>query len=158
MKCKRIRRKLVAYLDGELRRKQKLLIKQHLTKCRECKKEADLLNKSFYLLKDQQRLKPSQGFETNLWEKIYSSEEKQLLPQAIFGRLAHLILPAAVAAALIIGVVVGSSVEKIIPSQTVKLEERYLTSIGFDSFQDLSPGSLPEIYLNLATAPEVENG
>lgn len=159
MKCKRIRRKLVAYLDGELEEKQKLSIKEHLTKCRECKKEADLLNKSFYLLKDQQRLKPSQGFEASLWERIHSSEEKQLLPQAIFGRFSRLILPAAVAATLIIGVVVGSSVEKIIPSETVKLEEeRYLTSIGLDSFQDLPSGSLPEIYLNLASAGEVENG
>ena len=158
MKCKRIRRKLVAYLDGELREKQKLLIKEHLTKCRECKKEADLLNKSFYLLKDQRRLKPSQGFEANLWERIYSTEEREPSPQAIFERLAHLLLPAAVVAALIIGVVVGNSVEKIIPSQTVELEEeRYLTSIGLDSFQDLPTGSLPEIYFNLATAPEVEN-
>jgi len=159
MKCKRLRRKLVAYLDGELEEKQKLSIKEHLTKCRECKKEADLLNKSFYLLKDQQRLKSSQGFEASLWERIYSLEKRQLLPQAIFGRLVHAALPAAVAAVLIIGVLVGSSVEKIIPSETVKLkEERYLTSIGLDSFQDLPTGSLPEIYLNLASAEEVENG
>jgi len=159
MKCKRIRRKLVAYLDGELREKQKLLIKEHLTECPECKKEADLLNKSFYLLKDQQRLKPSQGFEASLWERIHSSGERKLLPQAIFRRLVHAALPAAVAAVLIIGVLVGSSVEKIIPSETVKLEEeRYLTSIGLDSFQDLPSGSLPEIYLNLASAGEVENG
>jgi anti-sigma factor RsiW len=160
MKCKRIRRKLVAYLDGELEEKQKLPIKEHLTKCRECKKEADLLETTLYLLKDQQRLKPSQGFEASLWEKVHSSEEeKQLLPQAIFGRFSRLILPAAVAATLIIGVVVGNSVEKIIPSQTVNLgEEKYLTSIGLDSFQDLPSGSLPEIYLNLASAGEVENG
>jgi len=159
MKCKGIRRKLVAYLDGELEEKQKLSIKEHLTKCGECKKEADLLNKSFYLLKDQQRLKPSQDFEANLWERIYSLEKRQLLPQAIFGRLVHAALPAAVAAVLIIGVLVGSSVEKIIPSQTIKLkEERYLTSIGLDSFQDLPTGSLPEIYFNLASAGEVENG
>jgi predicted anti-sigma-YlaC factor YlaD len=159
MKCKRIRRKLVAYLDGELEEKQKLSIKEHLTKCRQCKKEADLLKKSFYLLKDQQRLKPSQGFEASLWERIHSLEEKQPLPQAIFRRLVHAALPAAVTAALIIGIVVGRSVEKIIPSQTVKLEEeRYLTSIGLDSFQDLLPGSLPEAYFNLAITPEVENG
>ncbi|MFQ6066383.1 MAG: anti-sigma factor family protein [bacterium] len=159
MKCKRIRRKLVAYLDGELEEKQNLSTKEHLTKCRECKKEVDLLSKSLCLLKDQQRLKPSEDFEANLWGRIHSAEEKKLLPQALFGRLAHLLLPTAVAAALIIGIVVGSSVEKIISSQSVALEEeRYFTSIGLDSFQDLSPGSLPEIYFNLATAPEVENG
>jgi len=159
MKCKRIRRKLVAYLDGELREKQELSIKEHLTKCRQCKKEADLLSKSFCLLKGQEHLKPSEDFLANLWERIYSLEERQLLPQAIFGRLVHAALPAAVAAVLIIGILVGSSVEKIIPSQTVKLkEERYLTSIGLDSFQDLPTGSLPEIYFNLASAGEVENG
>ena len=91
--------------------------------------------------------------------QIYGLEKRQLLPQAIFGRLVHAALPAAVTAVLIIGVLVGSSVEKIIPSPTVKLkEERYLTSIGLDSFQDLPTGSLPEIYLNLASAEEVENG
>lgn len=159
MKCKRLRRKLVAYLDGELREKQKLLIKKHLSQCAECRKEAHLLNESFCLLKGQDYLKPSEDFLANLWERIYSLEKRQLLPQAIFGRLVHAALPAAAAAALIIGVLVGSSVEKIIPSETVKLEEeRYLTSIGLDSFQDLPTGSLPEIYLNLASAEEVENG
>jgi anti-sigma factor RsiW len=160
MKCKRVRRKLVGYLDGEVEEKQKVLIEGHLKKCSECKKEADLLNKSFCLLKDQERLKPSEDFLASLWERVRSSEEeKQLLPQATFERLFHLLLPAAVAAALIIGVVVGNSVEKIIPSQTVNLrEEKYLTSIGLDSFQDLLPGSLPEVYFNLATASEVQNG
>lgn len=159
MKCKRLRRKLVAYLDGELREKQKLLIKKHLSQCAECRKEAHLLNESFCLLKGQDYLKPSEDFLANLWERIYCLEKRQLLPQAIFGRLVHAALPAAVAAVLIIGVLVGSSVEKIIPSPTVKLkEERYLTSIGLDSFQDLPTGSLPEIYLNLASAEEVENG
>ena len=159
MKCKRLRRKLVAYLDGELREKQKHLIKKHLSQCAECRKEAHLLNESLCLLKGQDYLKPSEDFLANLWERIHSSGERKLLPQAIFGRLVHAALPAAVAAVLIIGVLVGSSVEKIIPSQTVKLkEERYLTSIGLDSFQDLPTGSLPEIYLNLASAEEVENG
>jgi len=149
---------LVAYLDGELKEKKKLLIKEHLSKCAECKKEADLLNKTFYFLKNQERLNSSDDFETNLWERIYLAEKRQLLPQAIFGQLVHLILSAAVAAALIIGVIVGNFVGKTISSQTVKLEEeKYLTSIELDSFQNLPPGSLPEVYFNLATAGEIKN-
>ncbi|RLE07661.1 hypothetical protein DRZ78_02600 [Candidatus Aerophobetes bacterium] len=148
MKCKKIRKKLVAYLDGELEKKQRLLIEEHLLRCAECKKEVDLLSKTLYLLKDQQRLKPSEDFEANLWEKIYS-KERQVLPHFL-RRRAYLILPAAVAAALIIGVVIGNLLGKVISFQNVNLEEEYLSSIGLDNFQDLPPGSLPDVYFSLA--------
>ncbi|MEA1965629.1 MAG: zf-HC2 domain-containing protein [Candidatus Aerophobetes bacterium] len=158
MKCRKVKQKLVAYLDGELQERQKLLIEEHLSKCAQCKREADLLNKTFYLLKNQEHLKPSEDFEANLWKRVHSAEKRELLPQNIFGRLAHLSLPAAVAAALIIGVIVGNFMEKRVPSQNANLEEECLTSIGLDSFENLPPGSLPEIYFNLATTKEVENG
>jgi anti-sigma factor RsiW len=158
MNCKKVRRKLVAYLDGELREKEALSVKEHLTKCAECKKEADLLEKSFYLLTSPERIEPSEDFVDNLRERIHSLEESKSSPQPFLGRLSRLALPAAVAAALTIGVFVGSSVEKTIPSGTLTLEEeRYLASIGLDSFQDLPTGSLPEIYFNLASEGEVEN-
>lgn len=157
MKCQNIKRKLVAYLDREVEKKQKLLIKEHLSQCAECKKEADLLQKTFYILKDQQRLKSSADFEAHLWERIHRTKERQLRPQAIFERLDHLILPATVAVALIVGVVVGNLVEKITSLQMLKVqEEEYVTSIGLDNFQDFPPGSLPEIYFNLASTQEVE--
>ena len=51
MRCKRIRKKLAAYLDGELDERQKALVKRHLLECAKCRKEADLLGRISYLLK-----------------------------------------------------------------------------------------------------------
>jgi len=70
MKCKKVRRKLVAYIDGELEKKQELLVKRHLLKCAECRKEADLLSKTSHFLKSKQCLRPSKDFEVNLWKRI----------------------------------------------------------------------------------------
>lgn len=156
MKCKKVRKKLVAYIDEELKEKQRLLVERHLLECTECRKEADLLNKTFYFLKNQQPLEPSKNFEANLWKRIYSVEKKEAAPHPL-KRATYIILPAAVAAALIIGVFMGSLVGKIVSSQNVNLEEEYLTSIGLDSFQDLPPGSLPDVYFSLVTANKVEN-
>ena len=151
MKCKKVRRKLVAYLDGELKEKQNFLIEEHLSKCAECRKEVDLLSRTFYFLKNQEHPKLPEDFEANLWRRIYSQEKRQVTPQ-VLRRPVYLILSAAVAAALIIGVVLGNFLGKVIPSQNVNLEEEeYLTSIGLDNFQDLPPGSLPQVYFNLAT-------
>ena len=156
MKCKKIRRKLVAYIDGELDKEQELLVKRHLLKCAKCKKEADLLNKTSYILKSERRLVPSEEFEANLWRRIRFAEKRETAPHFL-RRVAYLILPAAVAAALIIGVMIGNLVGKVIPPQNVNLEEEYLSSIGLDSFQDFPPGSLPQIYFSLATTDKVEN-
>jgi len=155
MKCKKIRRKLVAYLDGELDEKQKLLVKRHLLECTECEKEADLLSKTSYFLKNLQRLMPSEDFEANLWKKIYFVEKKEVRPY-LLRRVAYIILPAAVAAALIIGVFRGNLVERITSSQNVNLEEEFLTSVGLDSFQDFPPGSLPQVYFSLTSTGKVE--
>ena len=155
--CKKVKQKLVAYLDGELNKQQRLLIEKHLSQCAECRKEAGLLKKTGRLLKNQECVIPSADFEARLRERIQGTEEKQRLPQVIFERLTHLLLPAVVAAALIVGVVVGNLVEKIVPSQTVPLqEEAYTLSIGLDNFQDFPPGSLPEVYFSLTDTQEVE--
>jgi len=156
MKCKKIRKKLVAYLDGELNEKQKLLIKRHLLECAECRREADLLSKTSCLLKSERRLVPFEEFEVNLWRRIRSAEKRETVPHFL-RRVAYIILPAAVAAALVIGVMMGNLVGKIIPSQNVNLEEEYLSSIGLDNFQDFPPGSLPQVYFSLTSTNKVED-
>ena len=152
MKCKKIRRKLVAYLDGELDRKKRLSVEKHLLECTECRKEVNLLSETFYLLKNQKRITPSESFETELWRRIHSAEKKETAPHFL-RRITYIILPAAVAAALIIGVFRENLGERLTPSQSVgiSMEEEFLNSIGLDSFQDFPPGSLPHTYFSLTS-------
>jgi len=152
MKCKKIRRKLVAYLDGELNEKQRLLIERHLSECIECRKEINLLSETFYLLKNERHIAPSENFETNLWRIIYSAKKEKVTPYFL-RRMTYIVLPAAVATALIIGVFRENLKERFIPSQriSVSMEEEFLSSMGLDNFQDFPPGSLPHTYFSLTS-------
>jgi len=153
MRCKRIRKKLAAYLDGELDERQKALVKRHLLECAKCRKEADLLSRISYLLKDQPRIKPTLSFEADLWKRIYSLEKEETTKKEttlyLLKWATYIILPAAVAAALIIGVFGENLGEKIASFESISLEEEYLSSIGLDSFRDFPPGSLSQAYFSL---------
>jgi len=153
MKCKIVRRKLVAYLDGELRGRQRMLIEEHLSRCDKCKKEVDSLVKTSNFLKNWKSIESSEGFEANFWRRV-SSEEKERYPlsQPILRRLTRLALPAAIAACLTAGVILGNLVEKTMSSRAVSSwEEEYVVSIGLDNFQDSPSGFLSEAYFNLAS-------
>lgn len=151
MKCKIVRQKLVAYLDGELRGRQKLLIEEHLSRCDRCREEAGLLIKTSNFLKNWQHVEPSGRFEAKFWRRVSSKEERYPLSQPILRRLTGLALPAAIAACLTAGVILGNFVGRTVSSEAVRLEgeEYYVSSAGLDSFQDFPSGSLSEAYFNL---------
>ena len=156
MKCERVKRKLVAYLDGELEQRLKFKVKKHLSQCATCKGEAGLLQKTVRLLKEQEHVMPSVSFETRLWERIHQVKNRHLLPEVVVGRLGRALVPAVAVLVLVVGIVVGSLVGNVtIPSPGTSQEEAYAMAIGLDNFQDAPPGSLPEVYFTLATAGEV---
>ena len=45
MKCRRIRKKLLDYIDGSLSEKESLMLEQHITKCDHCHQEIELFSK-----------------------------------------------------------------------------------------------------------------
>jgi len=158
MKCEQAKRKLVAYLDGELRERERLQIKKHLSQCAACRGEADRLQKTARFLKAQEHVMPRVDFETRLWERIQRVEDRQLSPQVVFERLGRAIVPVAVALSLIVGIIVGDLVGNITLSPPgTSQEEAYAIAIGLDNFQDSPPGSLSEVYLTLATTKEAKN-
>ncbi len=69
MKCKKIQKKLSAYLDTELKEKETRIISEHLEKCLECKKEFIALLQQDEFLKQIEAIEPSFDFSTTFWQK-----------------------------------------------------------------------------------------
>jgi len=150
MRCKRVRQKLITYLDGELKERQKLLMEEHLSQCDKCREEVDSLLKISNFLKSWENIKPSQCLEVNFWRRVSSGKKRYPLFEPILRQLTPLALPAAITAALIIGIFLGNLVlEKTISSRAgSSWEEEYISLAGLDSFQDFPSGSLSEAYFN----------
>lgn len=78
MKCRKVKRKLSAYLDNELNSKVKQFISQHLQKCEHCQNELNsLLQQDKYLLQ-LETIEPSSDFRVKFWQKVDSLEQVEI--------------------------------------------------------------------------------
>jgi len=106
LNCEKIKRKLSAYIDGEINIPKKDIISNHIEKCHICKGELSVLIKQNDLLREIKNIEPSLGFRTGLWEKIKEWERlkqeneeaikktrlKWLLPVSAFGVIAFFVI------------------------------------------------------------------
>jgi len=108
-KCRQVTRNLSAYFDSELRADRARLIERHLAECRECSVELHRLEKLRHLVisADPASTVPEVDVERNVLRRIRSVYPARLVrPLAARWGLAT---AAAVCAAVILGVVVGIS-------------------------------------------------
>jgi len=154
MKCGKVRRKLVAYLDGELGERQKKLIKEHLEVCDGCRKEAEILIRTSCLLKGWKGVQPSSDLEAKFWQKVFSEEKRYLSPRPIL-KMPRAVFSTVLLGVLAAGILLGVFIEKTLSWRTARFwEEEYVSSSGLDSFQDFPSGSLCEAYFNLTFKEE----
>ena len=155
MRCKKVRRKLGAYLDGELKETEKKLMEEHLKKCVDCYQELTLLSQLSQTLKKWKEVKYSDEFEANLWQSLSYEKEKKFSFQNAFRWTEQFLLPVGIAIILIAGVVFLNDFlsEKFYP-QAYDLEEEYFTLSALNSFQDIPPDSLSEVYIDLISEGE----
>ncbi len=74
MKCKKVRKELTAYLDGELKDKKRRIISEHLEGCPDCKKEFIILSQQDELLGQMETIEPSVNFRAQFWQKVRTIE------------------------------------------------------------------------------------
>ncbi|MFN7182327.1 MAG: anti-sigma factor family protein [Planctomycetota bacterium] len=72
MKCKKVKRKLSAYLDGELKEVENKIISEHLEKCINCKNEFTNLSNQDKFLKQLETIEPSVNFRSVFSKKLTS--------------------------------------------------------------------------------------
>jgi len=150
VRCKKVRRKLGVYLDGELKQRQKELIEEHLKKCVDCRQELTLLAQLSEILKEWKEVECSDNFEVKVWQSISLEKGRKFSFQDVFWWAEQIFLPVGIAIILIAGVVfLNDFLSENFYPQTYDLEEEYFTLSALDSFQDISPDSLSDVYIDL---------
>ncbi len=74
MKCRKVRRKLVSFLDGDLAASEAEAVRRHIEACKACQKEAELLNSTLSLALGSSCEKPAphppENFVSAFWQRV----------------------------------------------------------------------------------------
>jgi anti-sigma factor RsiW len=156
MECREIRKRLSAYLDGELKQGEWERVANHITSCPDCARELKTLQETCSLLKVDEGIEPSQDFLLQLFEKIGSGGKGyQSLQRA---RWSFTSVPAFIrlTIVLLLGMVVGVGFGSLTSSErqggiALTRSMNAAQRIALDNFQSVHPQSLTQAYRNLTS-------
>jgi anti-sigma factor (TIGR02949 family) len=138
MSCEEIRKKLSAYLDGELEGSEQGVIASHLESCHLCFREYEELQRLNGVLAN---LDPVEA-PPNLWRRVerrLSSPERVGIWQRFARRFAY----APAVAGVLVGLVVGNFFAQAVINGSLQTESNLLT---VSNLEDSPPGSFSDIY------------
>lgn len=151
MKCSGIKRKLSAYLDGEMPEQEKITISEHLQQCKDCSVELAALSAVKEALNDIEGIEVPPYFMTRLRQNI----REQVKPTSIRQKVRRLVFTGATAFAVVASLFLGNQAGKILYSSINRTLEPAVaeTSNGFGlgAFEEFPDGSLSDIYNELVT-------
>lgn len=159
MRCPKVKKKLSAFVDGEIKEKEKNKILAHLRTCLSCDQEAKTLFSLQALLEEgKETTQPSPYFLNKLERRIAQLEQKKIP----FGKLLQLInrafVPATITAVLIIGLLVGNHLGEVFyskvanflsPTDSSSIQEAVDKSLSLNTLDDFPPESLGGAYTAL---------
>ena len=155
MKCKKVRKKLLLFLDGDLSEKQRIKIQHHLKGCPGCLKQVDVVSKLWNDAGELERIESSPYLWNRLSLRIAKYESSKNLFSAFFETIARYAVPATAVVILLIGIFSGIYLGSFPNSQQldasrlnsdITAKERFVRSSYLDSFDDLPPESICGIY------------
>jgi anti-sigma factor RsiW len=155
MKCSQIKKKLSAYLDGEISDNEKRMITEHLKACAICQEELVILSRIKESLNVVDGMKVPSYFMTRLRQRI-KDEKLETVDQIPFlERIRRLAAPAATAAGVVVSLFVGSHMGRTLYQEIADGSQQSGTEttdvLGLGSFEAFPEGSLSEIYDELVT-------
>jgi len=151
MSCTPNRKKIKAFLDGELPAAEASAVKNHLGQCPACSREAAELAKAWELLlalpdeQDVPDLVPATM--ARILEEQENTGTRNLL------RWLFPVPLSAATAALVIGLVIGIGLGRVITTTYLDREETD-SSLYLEVFQDTPPQSLGDAYIKVNYAAE----
>lgn len=141
MKCKRAKRRLSAFLDDELKEKEREGIKTHLKGCPSCARELEALSSSWDILLKLETVEPPAYLIQRTMAEIATGKGKIAWWQEIFLR------PAPVLATILIGLLTGGFLGQSLYSNNSADDDEFASSICLDSFADFPQGSVGGVLL-----------
>lgn len=159
MRCRKVTRKLSAFLDGEVGERQKERIASHLKTCPSCGEEVKTLSTLSVLLKeDEVSMKPPPYFWNKLEQKIIQAETNKNTFNTILEWLNHTLIPAGATAVMVIGLFIGTHLGGVIysniaqllnPDNSSSVQQEMSQSLHLNSLNDFPQESIGDIYIGL---------
>ncbi|MFA5780291.1 MAG: zf-HC2 domain-containing protein [Elusimicrobiota bacterium] len=124
MNCKKAKKLLSAYLDGEMNEHCRQDISEHLKICSDCNKEYGILFHQDTYLKQHDSIEPSPVFRQNFWRKIRDAESNTV-KNKIAEKILRWWLPAPVFCSFVIFIfLIFSVVSPLLYGQNIKTSEK----------------------------------
>ena len=113
MDCKRIKKMMSEYIDGELKEADIIGVKEHLKSCKKCAEYLSEYQRSWDLLKIWQDVSPLPGFESLFWTRLTS---RRSLREKVLEKIRIILAPKRIAygfaTALLVFVLINFSIYK----------------------------------------------
>jgi len=155
MKCSQIKKRLSAFLDGEVSEQERQFITEHLKSCDSCRKELEELSQVSDILDIIQEVEVSPYFITRLKQRITDQEQKSLIRLPLTEWIRRALVPAVttilVACSLFIGGQLGKAIYQAGGEDVVGAEIEVANFLGTTSFSGFPEGSLGKTYSSVLT-------
>lgn len=155
MKCKKVKKRLSAFIDNEFKEDTRLEIEQHLETCSGCRQELNLLKHSWDSLELWEKREAPQNFESVFWQKLKAGEEKQASAWSLIKGFFHkpVLVPAALI--LVFGILFGAYLGNNLYQRDIDNPDSGIYSLQkkkvlyLDAFNNVSSKSVTGAYLRL---------
>lgn len=152
MKCEEIQKKLSALIDNELKEEEVSLIQEHLKECQGCAEELRAINTAWDFMETAEEMEPSPYFWARLSATIAQQDQEKILRWSFWRKLISNPIPVAVAAALILGLLLGNFVGRsLYPNGSYANSNGTAEALALNTFDDLPSGSLADAYYSILT-------
>lgn len=155
MKCSQIKKKLSAYLDGEIEASERESIARHLKTCTSCRAELAALVQ----VKDTLSVLPGMAappfFMTRLRQRIKDEKSWVERPMSILEKIRRAAVYAAAFAGVVVSLFAGSQMGRTLyqelASDAQPVSGENADILGLGSFEEFPTGSLSDVYSELIT-------
>lgn len=144
MRCFLVRRRLSAYIDGELRPRAAGKLESHLSGCPRCAAEHERMSEIHRWFAAAQRFSAPPGFPAAVMAKARTRPERAFRPAPLLARFAA---AAAVVLAIAAGAVSGGVLTGSLGPHRSSEGATVMASLSLDAFEAYPPGSLGSGYL-----------
>jgi anti-sigma factor RsiW len=155
MKCAEIHKRLKSYLDGQLPGHEAEEIRQHISDCQSCSREAALLSRTWELLLELPDAPAAPDLVPATLSHLQAESQESLFDK-IFRRFIALPVPAAATAALIVGLFIGAQLGTVISDMNVDIKDAE-DPLYLDIFHELPSQTIGNAYIALNYPQEDED-
>ncbi|MGB8656567.1 MAG: zf-HC2 domain-containing protein [Candidatus Zixiibacteriota bacterium] len=159
MRCRKARKRLSAFVDGELGEREKEGISRHIETCPSCGEKAKALSSLSVLLREEKEsIEASPYFWNRLEQAIIRAETNKKAFDSIWEWLNRTLIPAGGTVVIAIGLFMGThlggaiyaNIAQILnPDDSSPVQEEINQSLHLNTLSDFPQESIGEIYTGL---------